>query len=83
MDTLSANTAGIDAAKGKTLEEMSDMVQQVSLRNLITQQDTYLTNRSGSYTVFITSFTMPKLTFNSEKVKIVLRVLVKTKCLFL
>ena len=74
MDTLSANTAGIDAAKGKTLEEMSDMVQQVSLRNLITQQDTYLTNRSGSYTVFITSFTMLKLKFNPETLYIVLLV---------
>ena len=30
MDTLSTNTAGVDAAKGKTLEEMSDMVGQVS-----------------------------------------------------
>ena len=29
MDTLSSNTAGVDAAKGKTLEEMSDLVQQV------------------------------------------------------
>ena len=30
MDTLSSNTAGVDAAKGKTLEEMSDLVQQVN-----------------------------------------------------
>ena len=30
MDTLSASTAGVDAAKGKTLEEMSDLVGVVS-----------------------------------------------------
>ena len=30
MDTLSATTAGVDAAKGKTLEEMSDVVGVVS-----------------------------------------------------
>ena len=34
MDTLSASTAGVDAAKGKTLEEMSDLVGVVSLKNL-------------------------------------------------
>jgi hypothetical protein len=31
MDTLSASTAGVDAAKGKTLEEMSDLVHQVRI----------------------------------------------------
>ena len=36
MDTLSSNTAGVDAAKGKTLEEMSDLVQQVSSIHCLT-----------------------------------------------
>ena len=30
MEALSASTAGVDAAKGKTLEDMSDLVHQVS-----------------------------------------------------
>ena len=36
MDTLSSNTAGVDAAKGKTLEEMSDLVQQVNSVHYLT-----------------------------------------------
>ena len=50
MDALTANTAGIDAAKGKTLEEMSDLVGQVSINasmnknifNTVTGQFCYL-----------------------------------------
>ena len=31
MDTLTASTAGVDAAKGKTLDEMSDLVHHVRI----------------------------------------------------